>query len=416
MSLRKKIGFNSAREASFFALREWLKKGIFLADSFHEIRIQNKMDVIDLQLAQEIAFGVVRRFYTLDAIMKMALKDQKIKLKPEAKLILKMAVYQLVFMDKVPIYAVVFESVELSKKHSPYQAGFINGFLRKFTVTLPLGDLKNQLSSEEYFSLPNDFIKKIQKHFSNQALSILETTISRPKMTYLRLKEEEIKKEKEPVYSGRFRYYALKKDTPSQKLFQQAHVYIQNPTPGILMETLAGQEQFDSVLDLCSAPGGKLILAHALFPFAKLYANESVLDRLGTLKENCSKYGIKATFSCEDGRFLALQELVDLVLIDAPCSNSGVLHKKPEAKFRLDQKSLDELKKTQLDLLESAVKMVNPKGSIWYLTCSILPEENDELIKQFLIHHPDFMVTKSQLILPDGGFFDGGYAAELRKK
>jgi 16S rRNA (cytosine967-C5)-methyltransferase len=412
----KKNAFSSAREASFFALKEWLKKGVFLADSFHEIRLQNKMDVIDLQLAQEIAFGVVRRFHTLDAIMKMKVKDQKIKLKPEAKLILKMAVYQLVFMDKVPVYAVVFESVEMSKKHSPYQAGFINGFLRKFTMTLPIFDLKNQLSVEEYYSLPLDFIKKIQKSYADHSDQILETTISRPKMTYLSLDLNLEKKEKEAIYEGKFHYFGMKKDTPTQKLFSQSKVYIQNPTPGILIETLAENHAVDSILDLCSAPGGKLILAHTLFPKAKLLANEYVEERIKTLKENCKKYGIEATFFNQDGRNLALSEKVDVVIIDAPCSNSGVLHKKPEAKFRLDQKSIDELKKTQLELLQGVIAILKPKGVIWYLTCSILPEENEELIQEFIKLNPEFSLSKSRLILPDGGFFDGGYGVEIRRK
>lgn len=411
----KGLGLNSAREACFFALKKWVKEGIFLADAFQMIRQKQQLHVVDLQLAQEIAFGVVRRFFTIDAIIKKTLADQKMKLKPEAKILLKMAVYQLVFMDKVPVYAVVFESVELSKKYCPYQAGFINGILRKLTGMLPLNDLAALLSKEEYYSLPKEFIDQIFSSYKDCAVSILESTIARPKMTFLDVGLEQITSEGQCVFEGKkVHYFQLKKEQSSQKIFQSQKAYIQNPTPGVLIETLAENSSFETVLDLCAAPGGKLILIHLFFPNAQLFANEISKDRIKRLAENIEKYQLKVKVFNQDGTEFTADQKFDLVVIDAPCSNSGVLHKKPEARFRLEKEYLEELKITQRKLIQSASKILNPKGQIWYLTCSILKEENEQQVHSFLEVNKQFRLVRSKKIIPDGQFLDGGYAAAIQ--
>lgn len=410
----KKNKILSAREAAYYALLAWWKNAVFLADSFNEIRKTAQLDGLDLQLSQEIAFGVVRRFYTLDAIIKHFIKEQKIKLKPDAKLLLKMAIYQLVFMDKVPVYAVVFESVELSKKYCPYQTGFINGLLRKFTTLLPLKDLDKILAVEEFFSLPKEFIVKLQQAYPNEWKKLLENTICRPKMTYLYLKQDSPSQELKSVYPGKFlHYFPLKKDQQSQGLFQSKDIYVQNPTPGILMESLVDDAKPETILDLCSSPGGKLLIISKIFPNKKYHANEISADRIKRLQENLQKYEIKAECSIEDGTALTTKQKFDLIVIDAPCSNSGVLHKKPEAKFRLDEKSLEELEQTQFSLLQAATKYLQPHGQIWYLTCSILPEENEKMIQKFLQQNQSMVLKKSTVVLPDGNFFDGGFGASL---
>lgn len=417
MKSKKINGIKSAREASLLALLAWIKDDVYLADSFQKIRTSQSLDTVDMQLAQEIAFGVVRRFWTLEAIIKKFLAQSRMKLKQEAKLILKMAVYQLVFMDKVPVYAVVFESVELSKKHSPYQAGFINGILRKLTALLPLKELKKDLALEEYYSVPLEYIEKLQTSYPEKYEELLEATISRPKMTFLELVKKEIEKEAVYLHEGKhFNYCALKKDETSLKLLTSKGAYVQNPTPGILIEELVGNETYEKILDLCSAPGGKLVLLNRIFPKAKFYANEISKERISRLKENLKKYQIDATIWNEDGTKLDTEEKFDLVVIDAPCSNSGVLNKKPEAKFRLQKQNLEDLKKTQADLINSAVHILTPQGKIIYLTCSILPEENLELISNVLSQNKNLKLVKSLTVLPDLKYLDGGFGASLEIK
>ncbi len=409
--------FRSAREAALIALLSWLQDGIFLADSFQAIRKMKSLSAIDLQLAQEIAYGVVRRFETLNYLIKTHLKGQKIKLKAPSRCILKMAVYQLVFMDRVPLYAVVFESVELSKKFSPYQAGFINGILRKFALDLPLKTWATQAKEEEVYSLPAAFIQEISAAYPNEKMTILEASILRPKMTFLAFDSFEKKNEYIKVYDGiHFQYYNMKKDHEPFTIFDEKKVYIQNPTPGMLIETLSKEVKFKRGLDLCSAPGGKLILLDSIFKGATWTANEVSGQRAKTLKENLIKYDLNVNVVENDGTTLETAELFDFIVVDAPCSNSGVLNKKPEARYRLNEQTLDELKNLQLKLLENAYRLLEVNGQIWYMTCSILPEENEKILDQFVSNHPDMKIKTIKLILPDLKGVDGGFGAAITKE
>ncbi len=418
LKLIKKTKIQSAREAAFFALMKWWKESLFLSDTFQSIRELGLIQISELQLAQEVAFGVVRRFYTLDAILKNVLKDQKVKWKAEARLLLQMAVYQLLFMDKVPVYAVVFESVEISKQYCPYQAKFINLVLRKMTSALPINDFKSSLKEETYYSLSKNYIDQLRKDYGEEATRrLLESSIQRPVMTCLVLEKDPLFQMQKPIYSGNFfTYYQLKRGQSAQKIFHSSKVYIQNPTPGILMEFLIESDfKPDTVLDLCAAPGGKLLLLHRLFPKARLFANELLKARMERLKQNITKYQIQAELSLEDGTCFSFSLPKDLILIDAPCSNSGVLHKKPEARFRIEENTLQELKNMQLQLLLSARKGLTEKGQIWYMTCSVLKEENEKVIEAFLESCPDMKLKREKTILPDLEGLDGGYAALLVK-
>lgn len=415
MKSLKKMRLKSAREAAFYALYSWQKNKSYLADIFQQIRLEKRLHTIDLQLAQEIAFGVARRFYTLDALIKKNAKEFKTKLKIEAKLIIKMAIYQLIFMDKVPVYAVVCESVELSKRFSPYQAGFINSFLRKFTELLPIPDLKELLTDDEWFSLPSQLLAKFQNSYPANWRQIAEASIARPKMTFLVVDDSAIGQANETVYQGSVRYCTIRKGADSDQLFASSSIYIQNSTPGRLIEYLAEGHHPSTILDVCSSPGGKLLLVNRMFPKANLIANEYAQERMAQLKENITKYQLDVQILHQDGRTIQVHQSVDLIIIDAPCSNTGVLHKKPEAKYRFDQVGLEELNKTQQALLDRAAIICSQEGSIWYMTCSLLPEENEHLVQAWLQRHPQWNITRQQLILPDGQYGDGGYAVELKR-
>ncbi|NBO24339.1 MAG: hypothetical protein EBU93_03770, partial [Chlamydiae bacterium] len=264
-----------------------------------------------------------------------------------------------------------------------------------------------------YYSLPLEFVKKIKQDYPQDWKYFLETTISRPKMTYLNLDPK--KQEGEVAYqTERLTYQVLKKDPSSLKIFQSKKAYIQNPTPGILIDNLSSGMDPKTILDLCSAPGGKLILTHYLFPQAQLYANEISSERMKRLEENLQKYDLHPTLFCQDGKNFQYDQKFDLIIIDAPCSNSGVLNKKPEAKFRLEEKNLQELKETQKQLITQAVLQLSQHGIIFYLTCSVLKEENEEIIHQILHENPKLKLLKMKTLLPDLNGLDGGFGAAIQ--
>jgi len=190
--------------------------------------------------------------------------------------------------------------------------------------------------------------------------------------------------------------------------------YIQNATPVQLFEFLA-KGSFDPkrILDLCAAPGGKLLLAHDCFPNASLFANDVSEEKIKRLTENIAKYGLSAKVSCGPGEAFQSDQPFDLVVLDVPCSNTGVLNKRPEARWRLSPTGVRQLTEKAKMLIEKASSLISKNGRIWYMTCSILQEENQELIAQAEKLF-NLKKTHEKLILPTAEGLDGGYAAELK--
>lgn len=327
------------------------------------------------------------------ALEAMALKlneGKKVRLSTKQKALLLTALYQACFMDRVPLHAIVNETVQLAKEHGLQAiAPFFNALLRKLEKGIP------PLTRQERLSLPESFIQKAISIWGEEAaFSLLEMANNpspffarqRPSTTCIPFNPEQLLSIAEnPLY------------------------YIQNPTPALLMEALAPTTSTPkAILDLCAAPGGKLLLAHDLFPQAALYANDSSAERMKTLVENAKKYGLFLHTRVGTGETYPQEKPFDLIIIDAPCSNSGVLYKRPEARLRLNQKQMAILQEEQLALLDRAASLLSVQGVIWYMTCSILPEENEELMARSNL---DILLQKTQLPTKDG--LDGGFGAAL---
>ena len=193
-----------------------------------------------------------------------------------------------------------------------------------------------------------------------------------------------------------------------QEAAKDKGLYIQNSTPVALICALAElTPKPQTIADLCASPGGKSLAAKTLYPEARLVANDVSEEKTSRLQENFTKYGIDARIAIGPAEEFPLTEPFDLVIADVPCSNTGVLHKKPEARWRLDEEQLEQLKALQEKILERSLRL----GKIvWYLTCSILPDENEELVLKVAASFGK-KVHWSKVILPDASGSDGGFAA-----
>ena len=166
---------------------------------------------------------------------------------------------------------------------------------------------------------------------------------------------------------------------------------------------------------MCAAPGGKsVLLAESLKDTGVLYAYDIAESKLARLQENLKGFSCISVAQMDATQFQSPTPL-DAVLLDVPCSNTGVLRRKPDAKWTFDLKKLSELTAIQSQILHQASLALKPNGRLVYSTCSIEPDENDLQIKAFLQSHPDFTLVKKQLILPDENH-DGAFAALLQKK
>ncbi|MCI5051537.1 MAG: hypothetical protein MRY21_00175 [Simkaniaceae bacterium] len=334
----------SSREIAYHALLHVFKKGGYLAQYFKKPN----------PLAEEIAYGTLRYHLLLEKIMKRL----GVKLKVKARLLFLSALYQLEYMN-APAYAVVNETIEIAKRACPYQAALFNATLRRYEkANLPVA-----------CAYPEDFVEKMRRAYPSDFEQIFE------------------------ILCTRFSPFSREIGTD---IFHKGVIvencYVQNPTPYQLMHRLSkNSPRPKKILDMCAAPGGKSLILHELYPDAELYCNEPNPKRAERLKENLERFGVRANFLNCDGCEITGE--FDLVVIDAPCSGTGVMHKKPEARLRLDQTS--ELISLQKRLIAHA-KTLSPL--VWYLTCSILPEENHTGANSF-----------TQLPTFEG--LDGGYCA-----
>lgn len=338
-----------SRENAFKALAAFLKEGSFLDES--------PLD----PFAKNLSYGTCQYLLILDAFIK---KVRPKKMKERALLYL--SLYERFFMN-TPAY-VQGEWVELAKKycHASF-AKFLNYYLRSIEK---FPDFKEE----------DAFPPLLQGRFSKEVYLAL----NRPAPVYVR---------------DRIEKKFIKIDALSPYL-EGDRYYVQNPTPFNLIEALTTQiDRPASILDLCANPGGKTIALNEFFPEAAFFVNDIKEGR--EMKDNFSRLKIDAHFTQGDALSYPEEKTFDLVIIDAPCSNSGVLNKRPEARHRLTNAALKELHALQIKLVEKGKRLGK---NVAYMTCSILEEENEL---------PDRALF-SKTILPTCEGLDGGYLGLIR--
>ena len=202
--------------------------------------------------------------------------------------------------------------------------------------------------------------------------------------------------------------------------FAQGEFTVQDITASQAVRRLKPQRDW-AILDLCAAPGTKTTqLAEATSDAARIIATDNDGRRLEMVKENIARLGIKSVkiipYESLQG-ITAEIGLFDAILLDVPCSNTGVLARRVEARYRISPEAIGELARIQAELLKTAAKLVKPRGKICYSTCSIQKIENGELVREFLKDNPGFELESEELTLPSAEDFDhdGGYAAILVK-
>lgn len=398
------IGMNS-REAAYQALLYALKEEGFIHAYLDKWRQAENPSSVDFNLAQEIAYGSCRMALALDFLGASLAGKEKLSLKLKERALLRTAIYQHFFMERIPLYAIVNETLNIAKKHCHSTfAGFLNAILRKMSEkspTLPQGDTPEEMSTR--LSYPLWLVQQlIQDYGLPTAKKIMEAqNLPSPTMARTRIHSES-------------KMITIKDSATLAQMAASPDFYIQNGTPALLMEYLGRTAKPPKrILDLCASPGGKLLAAHDLFPNASLVANDVSEEKLKPLRENIAKYRLQVELNCGLGEQFSDSNRYDLIILDVPCSNSGVLNKRPEARWRITDPFLKELETTQLRLAQHAASLLAEGGEIWYMTCSILKRENEEMVSR-ICDATALLVKSSQTMLPNSDGFDGGYGAVLQ--
>ena len=377
-----------AREAAYLALLASLREESYISDYLEAWARKEEPDAKDYALAIQIAQGTMRMQRLLDHYAHQLATSLKLKQKERA--LLWMALYQALLMDRIPLYALTDETVTLAKKycHQTF-VRFINAILRKIPKITFEGPSKIAIAT----SYPDYFVQQLFSHYGEEKSMTILQNLNLPPVTTARCRTtNEIITIENP-----------------KTVRDDKSLYIQNVTPITLVKELSKHLKTypKRILDLCAAPGGKALFTHDLYPNAELHVNDVSEKKLDKLRENFSKYGVEANYHVGTGEQFKSNSCFDLILLDVPCSNSGVLHRRAEARWRISDQTICELIEKQKTLLANAKTLLSDGGTIWYFTCSILPQENEKILES-----SGMKVVTSELILPNAPF-DGGFGAAL---
>jgi 16S rRNA (cytosine967-C5)-methyltransferase len=398
----------------------------------------------DRHLCQELVFGITRNRGLLDWLIgrKTGNRPQK----PALANLLRLGLYQLFWLDRIPDHAIVNETVELARQfgYGP-QSGFVNAVLRNYARERDeTRGLIEQLKLEEpsvAFSHPNWLCERWQKRWGNQGLRRLLEWNNLPAKTYARVNTLRTdagklltKWREEDVHYDFIRHewldenliFELKDHPPLASLpsFQQGWFYIQDPSTLLAVHYLDPQPG-DRILDLCSAPGGKMsCIAQLMQNEGMLVAADQGPKRLQMLRQNIERLGITcASVQAIDGTEppdletpVSPDNLFDRILVDAPCSNTGVMRRRVELRWRIRPAEIPRLQSTQIKLLAHAIPRLKPGGILVYSTCSLEPEENGEVVRATLGSAAGFELERERLLTPIQNGVDGAYAAVLRHR
>jgi 16S rRNA (cytosine967-C5)-methyltransferase len=390
----------------------------------------------DRGLCQELVYGIVRHQATLDWLI--GRKTDNRQQNPGIQNLLRLGLYQIFWLDRIPPHAAVHETVELAKREGfGPKSGFINailrGYLREFDATEKILDDLKISNPAIGFSHPQWLVEKWQKHFGEDHMRQLLEWNNCPPKTFARVNTlkidagkllEKWRAENVEYDFTRFSFLAdlentvfeLKSHPPLASLesFQNGWFYIQDP--GTLLAPLElSPKSGDTILDLCAAPGGKTtFIAQQINNNGKVVASDISEDRLKLIRDNCQRLGVTCVETV-GVHALACPSKFDRILIDAPCSNTGVLRRRVDLRWRVSPEEILRLQKAQLDLLKLAAPMLRPGGTLLYSTCSLEPEENATVIQEFLQSHTGFKLEREHELLPFGDNVDGAYVARLEQ-
>ncbi len=407
----------TARQAALTALIKIEKDNAYSNIILDNILSESALSAQDKAFASMLFYGVIEKKLLLDYNLSQLCDKPIQKLDVEIKLILQMGLYQLLYMDSVPAHACVNESVKLCRAFGLKSAeGFVNGVLRSFlknpTLRLPnIKKSKNKYYSVKY-SCPEPIIKLWRQSYGDEnTVGILESLEGRPPMNCrvnpLKttvdkcmevLQSEGVHAEQNTMLSDSLR---LSHTGAVEKLKSYADglFHIQDTASQLCCEILHPESGM-TVLDVCSAPGGKsFTLAEMMNNRGRVISCDLYDHRLQLVQNGAKRLGIDVieTQACDSATYRDFPQ-ADRVLCDAPCSGLGIMRRKPEIRYKEDL-GLDTLPDLQYSILCNCSQFVKDGGLLVYSTCTLNPKENQAVARRFLEEHPDF--EPCAIVLPE---------------
>ena len=392
----------TARGLALTILGEIFQDGAFSNIALKKGLGKANLSEVDKSLVTEIVYGTVSRKLTLEWYLSHFVADRD-QVDPWIYHLLLMSLYQFVYLEKIPPHAVVHEAVELAKQRKKGSEKYVNALLRKMLREgLPSIDqikrVNKRLSIR--YSLPVWLVKKLLDEYGEtRAIAIFESLYVRNKASVrvIDLDQKEDIKERLQASDSLLASTALVKENgyvAGSDYFKQGKLTIQDETSQLVAPALEIQAS-DQVLDACAAPGGKTVHMASYLIDGKITALDLYNHKLLLIQENANRLGVADKIETKqlDARKVSETfgpDAFDKVLVDAPCSGIGLIRRKPDIKYNKDNADFASLQAVQLEILDSVCQSVRKDGIIVYSTCTIISEENTEVVQQFLATHPNF--------------------------
>ncbi|MDD2554372.1 MAG: 16S rRNA (cytosine(967)-C(5))-methyltransferase RsmB [Desulfotomaculaceae bacterium] len=425
----------SAREIALQVLKAVEGEGSYAGMALNRILEKYRPGKLDRAFATELSYGTLRFLKTIDWILGQFVKQPLEAQTASVRNILRLSVYQLLYLDKVPDSAACNEGAEMARKHGhPGAVKFVNGVLRsiarrKAGIAFPdLSDDPIGHISIKY-SHPAWLVERWLREFGPEDTILLCSANNMPAPNTVRVntlkstRNELIERLREEGLAAKETAYAPEGITiegflsiSSMAAFREGQFQVQDES-SMLASRAVAPAPGATVIDACSAPGGKAThLAQLMKNRGEIFAFDIHPHKLALIKENSVRLGIDIIRE-NAGDAIRLPEKfygsADYVLVDAPCSGLGVLRRRPDARWRKDPGQIAGLVKLQAEILNSASCCVKDHGVLVYSTCTITREENLGQVEDFLVRHPEFVLEDLTPLLPrvldNDGTMAGGY-------
>lgn len=391
----------NARETALLTLYKIEYEGAYSNIELKKTLSAAKLSQSDAGLVTVLVYGILQRDITLEYVIE---QYSSIKIKKISKyilIILKIGLYQILYMDKIPESAAVDECVKLAKKYGFKSSGFVNGVLRSFLrnekkISFPTDKIEKAAAENSFPKmLVEEWINRFGYDFACELMkSLNEIAPMCVRVNLLKTDKEKMLAQLENAEAGKISpsaIYTKGFDVGTSSEYKEGLIMPQDEAAMLACEILAPKKG-DVVIDLCAAPGGKTTyIAQLMENKGKILAFDIHEHKIQLITENAKRLGIDI-ISAYEGNSSEYnenyRECADCVLADVPCSGLGIIRKKPEIKKRY-QKS-EELYEIQYKILENAAKYLKIGGSLVYSTCTIETEENEKIISKFLKEHNEF--------------------------
>lgn len=413
------------------------------------------LDDQDKGFVTELVYGIIEKKRYLDYMINKVSKIKVRKMQHSVKLVLRMGVYQLVYMDGVTDYAAINESVNIMKKLDKRSASFVNAVLRN--ISRNLDEVKDiSLNTVDklaiYYSYENWIVENLVKEYGFERTEAILRALSQKPNIYLRVNRTKLRPGQSMDYLvgqiiGRLIDQGLEasrvegleeaikvkglKSIDKHPLFREGYVSVQDIS-SILVAKVMNPKRESRVLDLCAAPGGKSTHIGELMENTGHLISQDIFDhKIKLMNIYAERLGLK-NMEAKLGDALVLNEdyvgKFDYVLCDVPCSGMGIVRRKPEIKYKKEEE-VENLPDLQYQILENASSYLKEGGILIYSTCTIFKQENTDVVDRFLNNHKDYELDdlgpiKEFLgigdkglvkILPDRYEMDGFFICRMKK-